>query len=153
MVRGMKSGVTAAIIGAVAIAAAVASGDQTFGAGVKLKDATPIAALYSTPEKFLGKTVRLDGVITSVCEEMGCWMALAAKDKPEQIILAKVHDGVIVFPVSARGHDASVQGVFEKIGAADSETKEAAQKQNLKDPKAAAFSQTYQVKATGAVVR
>ena len=45
--------------------------DQTLGAGVKLAEATPIADLYKNPEQFVGKTVRLDGLVTAVCQEMG----------------------------------------------------------------------------------
>ena len=153
MIRGRQFGAMLVVTSAFVVAVGAASGDQTFGKGVTLKDATSIANLYSTPEKFLGKSIRIDGVVTAVCEEMGCWMGIAAKDTPEHILLAKVDDGVIVFPVSARGRDASVQGVFQKIGAADSESKEAARAQPSKDPKIAAFRQTYQVKATGAVVR
>ena len=54
-----------------------AAGDETLGAGVKLTEATPIKALYDTPQAFVGKTIRIDGVVTGVCEAMGCWMALA----------------------------------------------------------------------------
>jgi hypothetical protein len=56
----------------------VTSGEERrkFGKGVTLKEATPLKALFETPEKFVGKTIRIDGVVTAVCAEMGCWMAL-----------------------------------------------------------------------------
>jgi len=139
----------------VALCAVVLSAraDQTIGAGVKLKEATPIADLYAHPEKFVGKTIRIDGVVTGVCEEMGCWMAIAPKDKQEQTVRFKVEDGgAIVFPVSARGKNASAEGVFEKIATSDEHANEAA-KEQTKDAKAPEFSRQYHVKATGAVVR
>ena len=40
-----------------------------------LKDATPIADVVKSPKDFVGKTIRVDGVATAVCEAMGCWMA------------------------------------------------------------------------------
>ena len=50
--------------------------------------------------------VSIEGVVTAVCEHMGCWMMLApagaAGEHPATLRL-KVEDGVIVFPVSARG--------------------------------------------------
>jgi hypothetical protein len=149
----MRSSATVILASVLAAGALAAAGDQTFGKGVQLKDATAIADLYATPEKFVGKSIRVDGVVTAVCEEMGCWMALAAKDAPAQTVRAKVEDGVIVFPLSARGKHASIEGVFEKMAAGDAHSKEAASEQAAKDGKAPAFSQTYQVKATGAVVR
>lgn len=134
-------------------AAVAASTGQKLGAGVALADATSIKALYETPEKFVGKTIRIDGVVTAVCEEMGCWMAIGADAKAEQVVRLKVgHEGGIVFPLSARGKSASAEGVFEKIAATDEESQRAAGEQAATGA-AAAFGKTYQVKALGAVIK
>ena len=134
---------------------AVISGDQSIGAGVKIKDAdvTTIKALYATPDKFVGKTIRIDGVVTAVCEEMGCWMALGETDKAENTVRLKVdHDAGIVFPIAAKGKTASAEGVFEKISDGDKEAKEAATEQAAQT-KGSDFGKKYQLKATGAVVK
>jgi hypothetical protein len=132
---------------------AVARGDEQFGAAVTLKTAVPIADLYAAPETFVGKTIRLDGVVSAVCEMMGCWMALASADNKDQVVRFKVdHGAKIVFPLSARGKRASAEGIFERIAAGDHESHEAAGEHQTSDAKAAAFGKTYQVKATGAVV-
>ena len=137
---------SAVVLGAVA--------DAKLGAGVTIKDVTAIAELYASPEKFVGKPVRIDGVVTAVCTEMGCWMALASPDKPEQTVRFKVDHGVaIVFPISARGKEASAEGVFEKIGAGDEEAKEAAREHTAAQPNASTFGTTYQIKASGAVIK
>jgi hypothetical protein len=156
---------------------AVAAGDQTFGAGVKSKAATSIADLYAAPEKFLGKTIRIDGIVTGVCEEMGCWVALAAEHHPDQTVRFKAKDGDLVFPVSAKGKKASAEGVFEKIATSDEDAHHAAHAQAGAHGQHAAashnqsgaahaqtghaphqmtpeeFGKTYHVKVTGAVVR
>lgn len=125
-----------------------ARGDEKLGAGVTLTEATPIATLYEKPQDFLGKTIRIDGVVTGVCSEMGCWMALGDDEKGTRTVRFKVDHGVnIVFPVKAKGMKASAQGVFEKI--ADAEGREAASE----DKSATAFGKTYQIKATGAVLK
>jgi len=127
--------------------------DEKFGKGVSLSEATPIKALYEAPEKFVGRTIRIDGVVTAVCEDMGCWMALAESEKSEQTVRLKVdHDAGIVFPISAKGKSASAEGVFEKIADADKEAKEAAAEQAAKMA-VSDFAKKYQIKATGAVVR
>ena len=106
---GMRNVVAMAAVVA-ATAAVGASADQTFGAGVKLASATQIQKLYDAPETFVGKTVRVDGVVTAVCEEMGCWMAIAPANDRERVVRFKVeHDGELVFPLSARGKAASVR--------------------------------------------
>ena len=123
--------------------------DTKFGVGVTLPEATPIKTVASKPSDFVGKTLRVDGVATAVCAHMGCWMAVAATNDPDgPTVRLKVDDGVIVFPVTAKGKQVSAQGVFEEVGGGDS--KDAAGEHAHVDPKA---SKQYQLKATGAVIR
>ena len=126
--------------------------ETKFGAGVTLTKATPISELYAAPEKFVGKTVRVDGVVTAVCTEMGCWLAIGATGNPDQAVRFQAeHDGKIVFPISLMGQKASAEGVFVKIGAGDHEAKEAAGEHAHSQPKAAEFGNKYQFQVTGAV--
>jgi hypothetical protein len=41
---------------------------------------------------------------------MGCWLALGS-DKESQVLRFKVEDGVIVFPMTAKGKKAKVEGI------------------------------------------
>lgn len=134
----------------VALSAAFSPEETKLGAGVTLKEATPIKALIDRPQEFVGKTVRIDGVATAVCSHMGCWMAVApeAADTSATVRL-KVEDGVIVFPVSAKGKKVSAEGVFEPVGD-DAESQEAAAEHGKHDAKA---SKAYQIRATGALIR
>ncbi|MEZ5316792.1 MAG: DUF4920 domain-containing protein [Vicinamibacterales bacterium] len=146
---------TAALAAVLALAPvhAQAPQEQTLGAGVTLAESTTIADLYATPEKFAGRALRIDGTITQVCEEMGCWMALASDANPEQTVRFKVDHGQgIVFPIAARGRKASAQGTLEKIAADDMEGREAAAEQ-MGEGKMSGFGTTWQIKATGAVIR
>ncbi len=142
----MKALFAAALLAAALPAAAE---DTKLGAGVTVKEPTPIAALVERPQEFVGKTVRIDGVATAVCEQMGCWMAVASEtNQAGPTVRLKVDDGAIVFPVSAKGKKVSAQGTFEAIASADA--KEAAGEHAKQDPTASA---AYQIKATGAVIR
>jgi hypothetical protein len=135
-----------------AVATTVVAAQETkLGAGVTLENATPVNALIAKPADFVGKRVRVDGVATAVCEEMGCWLALSADGaKESKTVRLKVEDGVIVFPMSAKGKNVSAEGVFEEIGAKDEHAKEAAGEHAKHDT---AASRTYQIKATGAVIK
>ena len=134
----------------VAVASIAAAAPETFGTGVSLKEATPIERLIARPSEFEGKTVRVEGTISAVCTEMGCWMALApdaAKDG--STLMIKVDDGVITFPVSAKGKRAAAQGVVQRV-AGDHESHSAAAEHAKAQGKDAPVA--WQIKATGAVV-
>lgn len=137
-------------IGLLALVAPLAAGETKLGTGVNLKDTTAIKSLAEQPTAYVGKTLRVDGIATAVCTQMGCWMAVAAEgDEKGPTVRLKVDDGVIVFPVSAKGRKVSAEGVFEAVGAS-AESQEAAGEHAKHDPKA---SQTYQLKATGAIIQ
>ena len=142
---------------AIALAASmpmVARGAETFGTAPSLAAATPITDVLARPAEFEGKTVRVEGVVTAVCTMMGCWMALAPENSPTgPAVLVKVDDGVIVFPVSARGKRATAQGVVERVSAGDAEGREAAREHAHHEGREHAGSAArWQIKATGAVV-
>lgn len=127
---------------------------QTFGAGVSLTESTPLARLLERPSDFEGKTVRVEGTVKAVCAHMGCWMAFApAGATDDRTLLVKVDDGVIVFPVTAKGRRAVAEGIVQRIGAHDAEAQEAA----AEHARAAGSPDTrertsWQLKATGALV-
>jgi hypothetical protein len=83
---------------------------RKFGAPVKVAPATPIDSILTDPKKFAGQTVRVEGMVTDVCEMRGCWMELAG-DKPGQKLRFKVTDGEMVFPPDAKGKKAVAEGV------------------------------------------
>jgi hypothetical protein len=143
------------VIGAVVVAGVLAfAGEAQVGKGVAVAEATPIKALYEAPDTFVGKTVRVDGVVSAVCEAMGCWMALADPKDPALVVRFKVdHGSGLVFPVSAKGKPASAEGVFEKIAAEDHEAHEAAAEHAKAAPTTSEFAKTYQIRATGALIK
>lgn len=88
---------------------------KKYGKKITVKKATPIASILSDPKKFDGKKVMVEGVVTDVCQHMGCWVTVAAKEGEESIKF-KVEDGVIVFPKDSKGKVAKLQG---RISVAD----------------------------------
>ena len=94
-----------------AVAAKTQANDKTFGAGVKLAQATPIDTILANPKEWNGKTVRVEGMIVDVCPKRGCWMELAGS-QPGSKLKFKVTDGEMVFPMDAKGQRASAEGVI-----------------------------------------
>jgi hypothetical protein len=142
-------------VGAIGVAASTmvrAADPQKFGTGVSLETATPIASLVAQPSAYEGKTVRVEGVVTAVCAHLGCWMALTPDgDATGQTVRLKVDDGVIVFPVTARGKRAVAEGVVQRVGN-DPENREAAAEHAKATGKAVDPFANWQIKATGALV-
>src|SRR5262245_508919 len=137
-------------VGVLVLAVPVSAEETKLGSGVTLKESTSIKTLVEQPATYVGKTIRVDGVATAVCSHMGCWMAVAAQgDEQGPTVRLKVDDGVIVFPVTAKGRKVSAEGVFESVGATG-DSKDAAAEHATHDAKA---SQQYQLKATGAIIQ
>jgi sirohydrochlorin ferrochelatase len=132
---------------------AMAQRPETFGAGVSLTETTPLVGLLERPGDFEGKTVRVEGIVTAVCMHMGCWMALASDAGSDaRTVLVKVDDGVIVFPVSAKGRRAVAQGVVERIGVNNAEGQKAAAEHADAAQAKGNVQMSWQLKATGALV-
>lgn len=85
-----------------------------FGKDLTLKETTKISALLASPADHVNKPVRIEGTIVGVCESQGCWMELAS-DKEFQKLKIKVNDGDMVFPLTAKGKTAVVEGALYEV--------------------------------------
>ena len=95
-------------------AAQVYGNTKSYGKGVQIKEATAVSAILDNPDRYIGKQVRIEGMIIEVCAKRGCWVYLAS-DRQGEKIQVKVTDGEIVFPMSASGSMGVVEGVVEEL--------------------------------------
>ena len=139
--------------------ATAAAEGKTFGKGVGNAPEVKVTELVAHPDTYLGKTVRVEGVVVDVCAKRGCWMDIANEAKAEKVRI-KVDDGVMVFPVEAKGSHAVAEGVFTKIEMTPDEakayakhlTEEKGQTAGAEKPQDAP-TVIYQIKGTGAVIK
>jgi hypothetical protein len=126
---------------------------KKYGAGVTIEASTPLTAVLQKPGDFAGHSIRVEGTVTAVCSHEGCWMTLAPEGQLHGPTLRlKVDDGVIVFPVTAKGKRAVAQGVIERVGA-DAESAEAAAEHARQAPAPLSEnSKNWELKATGALI-
>jgi hypothetical protein len=149
----------------------IAADGKKYGEDLTLTDKTNISEILSKPDEFVGKKVLVEGLVVNVCEKRGCWMELAS-DKDYESIRIKVDDGVIVFPMEAKGEKAVVEGevysynVEEEAAACSDKAKSACSDEKMKgktsetkttDAKSCCSKEkkvktVYQIKATGAVI-
>jgi len=134
-----------------------ASAGTGYGSGVTVEQATSISDIFARPDLYSGKTVKVKGKVVDVCGHRGCWMDLAG-DKAGETIRVKAEDGVIVFPASARGREATVQGVVETLPMCQEEAllfrqKDAKAKGVPFDPASVTGTESaLAIRATGAVI-
>lgn len=130
--------------------------EQTFGPGVSAGEVTSISDIFSNPDVYVNKTVRVEGTAVAVCEHRGCWFNIAS-DLEGQVLRFKVQDGVIVFPMEMVGETMRAEGVFT-ANELDLETtrklceREAAATGEIFDPESVTECRTvYQLSGIGAV--
>ncbi|MHC4548596.1 MAG: DUF4920 domain-containing protein [Planctomycetota bacterium] len=129
-----------------------------YGAGVG--DAPPVAIsrLCDRIDEFEGRRVQVEGLITDVCPKRGCWIKLAS-DREYEDVTFKVTDGVIVFPLSAKGKYAVAEGVARKVELSLERTRDylahlAEEKEEAFDPASVTEPLTFvRLDGLGAVVR
>lgn len=73
---------------------------------VKLTD------VMKNPEKYAGKTVRVEGVIVRSCKMEGCWMELAPTADATKTVRVKFKDHKFFIPLNSAGALAKAEGVF-----------------------------------------
>ncbi len=101
-------------VGVVLIAFPVsASMTTSYGKELSGVSVVRIAELVSSPEKYLGEKVRVEGLVEDICPMKGCWIDILESQSRETIRF-KVADGVIVFPVEAKGREVVAEGVLRK---------------------------------------
>lgn len=102
------------ILAGVALALAMSAAELKLGKPLTLKEPVTIEQVYSSPDKFVGKTVQVKGKITEVCQMMGCWMQLVDPASGKAIRI-KVNDGEIEFPKDGAGRIAVAEGTLTKL--------------------------------------
>ena len=85
-----------------------------YGQKITLSKKLKINTLILNEEKYLNKDVFITGKIIEVCPMRGCWIKINDKSSDYNLRI-KVTDGDIVFPLSAKGNYADIQGTFTKL--------------------------------------
>lgn len=129
---------------------------EPYGEPLTLTRLTPVAEILATPQDYLGERVLVEGTVVDVCNNKGCWMDLAVGGAEIQV---KVDDDVIVFPLSARGRTALVEGIVEQRDLTAEQAYAAAahraEEQGVTFDSTASYAATttYRIRGLGALIR
>ncbi len=146
----------AIVITAIAVLASIPllAEEVKLGKPVTVKEVTLIKDILGSPDKYLGKDIRIEGEIAAVCQNMGCWINV--KDtSTKETIQVKVDDGVIVFPKDGAGKKVVAQGKLEKVMVSKEELINQAKESGKEvDPsKITGGKMTYRIKGDGAIIQ
>lgn len=87
--------------------------DAHYGSPFRGLEAVPVAQLLDRPGEYLKKDVRIEGAVTRMCPNCGCWFAVKAAGGRD----LKVEMGEAAEPLPFRlGKTATVEGQLIKYG-------------------------------------
>ena len=110
----MSSCVKILLISTVVLLMAMSAQAKNFGENLILEKTVSISEILKNGDSYVGKRVRVEGLIVDVCAKRGCWMYIAGQN-PFEKLRFKVIDGEIVIPMEARGKRAVAEGELQKF--------------------------------------
>lgn len=93
---------------AAAVTAPDASGWSHFGSEFTTQDTLAASSFLADPAPYVGKTVRVEGKVTDVCQKAGCWMVIADGDKTLRV---RMKDHGFSVDKTGEGCTASIEGL------------------------------------------
>lgn len=157
MIKSISYLMLAAIV-VISCGTAEKSQTATYGERLTLSDTTAISRILANPDDFVGKKVLVNGEILDVCPNRGCWIDIAGSNSDEKIRV-KVDDGVIIFPVEAKGNEVLAEGEVEKLELSEEQAR--GWFEHLAEEKGEPFDPTtiqgpmtiYRIKGSGAEIK
>ena len=112
VIRLAAAAAAIALAAPAAVAQTAAGAPILRGAPVPAGAATPLAEVLATPDRFAGKPVVVEGVVTRACTMEGCWMQLAPSTEQDGVRVT-FKDHAFFVPLNAAGMRARAEGVVQ----------------------------------------
>ncbi len=94
--------------------AAPAAKTERFGALLSNAAPVAIASVLAAPKDHAGKTVKVRGQVSGVCQKKGCWMTLVPPDQTDATpVRISFKDYGFFVPISLLGKQVLAEGLFE----------------------------------------
>jgi hypothetical protein len=124
-----------------------ADGARVFGDELdQAMEVTALTAVIASPAEFSGRVVKTEGVISAVCQRMGCWMELRPTAAEGPAIRVPMAGHSFFLPRDVAGRRATIQGTVA-VEPLDEATRE-----HLESEGAQATGEALSIEATGVVV-
>jgi lipoprotein-anchoring transpeptidase ErfK/SrfK len=131
----------------------VKAASNTFGKPFDKKDVVAISAVAKDATPFLNKTIQLEGKVSAVCQNKGCWMEMTDADTKTKvrIFVDKSTSGYsFTVPKDCSGKTATVEGTLVSKEVSQEEAAHIASESNQPAPTGPV--QELQLTATGVLL-
>lgn len=88
-------------------------GSGHFGAALSAASALSAAVVLAEPKKYDDKDIKLQGQISGVCQNKGCWMTLGTGEPGQSTVRVTFKDYGFFVPKDCMGKNAVVEGRFK----------------------------------------
>jgi len=123
-------------------------GSRLFGAEItEEQSVTPLADLLTRAAEFNGQVVKTEGVISQVCQRMGCWMELRVDAEGSAGVRVPMAGHSFFLPRDVAGRQAVVQGQLTVAELPEDH------QEHLREEGAELATGNVQIEATGVIVR
>ena len=88
---------------------------DVYGETFSDEGAVPVQAVVAEPQEYLGRSVKIEGTVSEVCQMAGCWLTLQTGDGNNvRILVARKENGDYAFtvPKDISGRRVVVQGML-----------------------------------------
>ena len=85
-----------------------------FGAKFTMTDSMPLKAVFDAGEKYVGKMVKVEGKVQSVCKKKGCWLVIETNEETSRKARITMKDYGFFAPKDCDGKAAVVEGSFSR---------------------------------------
>ena len=82
------------------------------GAVIGKSKKVSLKKVLKTPEKYVGKMVRVKGYVVRSCKKEGCWAELGRKKDSTNTVRVKMKDHSFFIPLKSAGFRVLTEGVF-----------------------------------------
>lgn len=105
--------VLAALVLMVGAGASAQSAEQAYGVPFTVDEITPLADIIASPAAFLGKEVRTEGYVYTMCEDSGCWLGVLPRLDSGEMVKISYTQTEVRFPIGEEttAHTIELQGM------------------------------------------
>jgi len=91
------------------------AGEWSFGNDMGEATVVSVTDLNESPSEYAGKRVRIEGQVSSVCKNMGCWVEVTGSEGGKIMASSDAHD--VFVPRNSEGKHIVVEGMFKETPA------------------------------------
>ncbi len=83
---------------------------RRFGKKIRSTEMVSLAAVAAAPKQYNHRSIVTEGIVTKVCQEAGCWMAIKDESKDTLTAMVRMENHAFFMPKDAPGKHARLEG-------------------------------------------